>query len=147
VTHNNPADWAVFDDVHLQTPTMTSGSDLIWVPPVNRDFEIAFMSFALNCWSDVVDRFVYVSVVVNIGETIIAWFDTPAKAGELWNFTLGQGMIKQVNVTQKQQTHPLPQRLRIPPNHYIYARALNLQANDTFLGRSAVLNMQVKTNL
>lgn len=145
MTHDNPAHWAVFDDVHTIGPGPITGVPVTWVPPINRDYEIAFISVNLHCGAAAADRYVYFSAVVHTLEIILAWFDTPATAGTDWRFTLAQGLPKQVNASLRQQTHPLPQRLRIPPNHYLYIRALNLDTGDTFTGTQGVFNMWVKS--
>jgi len=141
VTHNNPADWNVFDDE--RTLPAFSGTfpnyTLMLLP--DRDIELVLVKFELVAGGVAANRYALVTLESGAHVQTLGLSTFPMTASKTWNVTLAQGLQDVGTADGYHVTAPLCQRLRLGINPVVHLRILNGQAGD------ALYNTVVRTNL
>jgi len=141
VTHNNPADWNVFDDGRtLPAFSGTFPNYTLGLLP-DRDIELILVKFELVAGAVVANRYALITAESGASIYTLGLSTFPMTAGEVWTVTLAQGLQDAGTADSFHVTAPLCHRLRLGLNPVIRLRILNGQAGD------AIYNTIVRTNL
>jgi len=141
VTHNNPADWNVFDDeCTLPAFSGTFPNYTLMLLP-DRDIELVLITFDLVAGAGVANRYARIYVGAGAAIQTIGLSTFPMTASKTWNVTLAQGLQDVGTADGLHVTAPLCQRLRLGINPVVHLQILNGQAGD------ALYNTVVRTNL
>lgn len=147
MTHNNPADWALFDDVSVDITLSGAYPIRTFTPPVNRDAELVHFHCIFSPCATVADRYLLLSLNIFSTYQFIALTTVPMPATNSWRVFFAQGLEQASIGSLFYQCGPIATRLRIPPNATIFIHVLNYQVGDLVQDVAARWNLQIKTNM
>jgi len=145
VTHNNPADWNVFDDQRTLPGFVGAFPDYTLNGLPDRDLELVLIKFTLLTGAAVANRYARIYIDDGVTAQTIGLSTTPVPASETRIITFGQGLQDSGAADCTYVVAPLITRLRLGVYPVIHLNIVNGQVGDSVWSCVIRTNLYLKT--
>lgn len=145
MTHNNPADWNVFDEE--RTLPAFSGTYPVYTLGLlpHRDIELTLVKFDLITCATAGNRFARICLDTGVTVQTLALSTFPIPPSENYIITFAQGLQDAGHADSGAIVAPLPQRLRLGLNPCVQLHIVGGQPGDTLYNCVVRTNLYLKT--